>query len=698
MDTCVRAIIFFSLLLHLVPVAAAAGVFDQPELLVNPSPGKACSIQLDGAEKVVDYDVSPAGPEVAALVKSKDRGCSLVFWRIGDQQTSTGWKAPVGFEPSAVAWHPRTHCLFISGAQGSDYHIMRLDKRDKGWVARSIFVSPQELRRLVAGPSPFVVGFEGKQRKDVIAYRLFFGMKNPDGTYRTVSVTEEGKKFYQVIGPAETFTQFNSAEEDPSRIEAPFALPVAFHPAGHQLIWQNGLHHFHCANYGFKQWGNSKPLLNGALKGGSVTPTPNGLALIHWQASSPGIGLVFLSTGKAAQQATDLKFMSTPSSVPDGRGIVGLTKSGQLYTLNYVPIAVPLADVMNAWMFYSGDRDIHLLEKNRGLFRPLDSEQLYQLYESENYYCGGYDRQVPTRPYLVTTDIFWELFAAAYEGLFIVNEREGAIPAFWKFVSAANHYYGKTTGPSHWRPMFKALADLHAGDKTNPETNRIRAADSPAFSETLSREVDYGELKPRGYYTSSLMMQDYFKAFRYLTSVFADTPESEKTAIMDELKQLPIEVKTQALVWVASYQGFVSPSRAPLVWKDGAAVPPPYARHPNLVPVLFPLSWGFDNEVLLSTVYHTDWPPAEQVTGATGDRVIPSGLDLAAALGSRFADSLLEPAYAQYPPLRQVIKNLFHLYDAKGKASQENENLYDRWITALAVQWADNVLPPDRGY
>src|ERR1039458_489958 len=57
---------------------------------------------------------------------------------------------------------------------------------------------------------------------------------------------------------------------------------------------------------------------------------------------------------------------------------------------------------------------------------------------------------------------------------------------------------------------------------------------------------------------------------------------------------------------------------------------------------IFPLSWGFDNEVLLSTVYHSDWPAAEQITGTKGPRALPSGLDLAAALGSGYARSLLK--------------------------------------------------------
>ena len=70
------------------------------------------------------------------------------------------------------------------------------------------------------------------------------------------------------------------------------------------------------------------------------------------------------------------------------------------------------------------------------------------------------------------------------------------------------------------------------------------------------------------------------------------------------------------------------------------------------------MSWGFDNEVLLSTVFHPNWPPAEQITGPEGARVVPSGLDLAAALGSGYARSLLKTDLAEYPPLGPALDAL----------------------------------------
>ena len=665
MDRYFRVIAFCLSLLSSVPVVAGTGTFDLPELQVTPSPAQASSIQLDGVEKVIDYDVSPAGPEVAALVKAKDGDHSLVFWRIGAQETSLGWKPAGDFVPRAIAWHPRAQSLFVMGYQGAQYQIIRLDRTANEWKARTIFTTPTELRRLVSGPSPFIVGRDAERNQIVIAYRLFFGMQNPDGkSFRIVSVTEQGERFYQVIGPAASFTPPRKGELAPSRLEAASALPMTFHPAGKQLVWEDGQHNFNYAVYGDSTWvvpDNPQPFVGEAIKGGTVTYTPNGLVLLHWQLSSPGIGLFSVTSKNEKRQAADMQFTTTPSSVPDGRGIVGLTKSGQLLTLNYVPIKVPLADVVNAWMFCRYDQDVSLLDKNGGLFRTLGDEQLYELYETENY-----DTTNPTRPYLVTTDIFWELFAVAYEGLFIVKEREQAIPAFWTFVSSANEHYKKSADKSPWQPVFETLSDLHAKNWENPESARIRAAQERQYSKTLGLEVDYAELKPRGHYASTVKMQDYFKAFRYLTSVYSETPAPKKAEIMNELTQLPPEVKSAALAWIGAYQGFISSSRAPLIWKGTSEDKPAYARHPSPVPALFPLAWGFDNEVLLSTVYHQDWSPAEQVTGPAGHRLLPSGLDIAAALGSRFADSLLQGEYGKYPPLKQVIKNLANLYEREG--------------------------------
>ncbi len=174
--------------------------------------------------------------------------------------------------------------------------------------------------------------------------------------------------------------------------------------------------------------------------------------------------------------------------------------------------------------------------------------------------------------------------------------------------------------------------------------------------------------------------------FKYLTTVY-DTNQQ----IMEELNQLPRDVQSYASKWIESYMGFISPSRSPLVWKQVKNSPPLYNKNPGTNLSMFPLSWGFDNEVLFSTVYHELLPVELQVQGPGGMRLIPSGLDLAASLGNGLATSILKDDFERYPPLRKVIGNLQDNFTTLARVNSKNSNLYDRWITALAVQWADTV-------
>lgn len=159
-----------------------------------------------------------------------------------------------------------------------------------------------------------------------------------------------------------------------------------------------------------------------------MTATPNGLGVMHWQPAQPGV-TVYVDRGQTAiAQAQTTRFTSMPRLMPDGKGLVGLTQTDDGFALEYVPVNLPLADVVNAWMFVESERDAALFDENSGLFRDLESDQLYQLYEAENYY-PQFPRYA-TRPYFVTTDILWELFASAYQGLFLLYTRQGLIVAF----------------------------------------------------------------------------------------------------------------------------------------------------------------------------------------------------------------------------------------------------------------------------
>jgi hypothetical protein len=665
------------------------GVYDIPELAVIPSPYAIQSFTFSISEKVIDYDVSPAGINVAALVSEPGGKYLIKFWQIGKSNISDSCLLPAGFKAKAIAWHPKANAVIVMGEKQVTHQILRIQKSNKDWNIKSIFSTPNQLRRLVVCPRPFIIDFDPRSRVDYYSYRIFFGMDNGDKSYRIVSITETGTRFYQVIGPKRTISVFNDSYLQPSDMESDWALPIAFHPAGHQLIWEDRNHNFFVADYDYRSWGKSKPVTALINNIGTITPTPNGLGFIHWQKDKPGIGVYLLSTKKEETQLPEYHFTSTPSSVPDGKGIVGLTMSDSKYTLSYVPVEVPLADIENAWMFVKTEEEINLFQKHFGLFRPDQGYQLYELYETENYYCGGYDRNAPTRPYLVTTDIFWELFGAAYEGLFIVKERDEGIPNFWRFINATNEYLKKSNSNSIWLKVIAAIDDYCAINNQNPEAGRIKN-EKDGITEIFNDKYSYSDLKPRGHYTSTPEMRQYFKAFRYFTTIL----KSNQDALM-ELNTLPPEIKVYAEKWIACYSGFIAPSRYPLVLDNIKNTVPSYCQNPGKGTAIFPLSWGFDNEILYSTIFHTDSPTNLQVTGPNGHRMLPSGIDLAAVFGNSLADNLLESDYKEYPPLRKVINNLKDNYRKNAEEPDLNNNLYNQWINAIAVQWADTVNTPN---
>jgi Protein of unknown function (DUF3160) len=668
-------------------------LFSSPELSVASSPGDARQLALAPGERVLDLDVSPAGPNAAILVHSAQGSLYVALWDITTGKRERLWNVPAGLRARSLAWHPKAETLFLLGRQGDESVIIRLDRTQAGWKPKIIFRDQRPLRRLVASPRPFTTSDANSQP----FYRLFFGVERPDRTYLIASVTEQGKNYYELTRTSDTPPPPGvtpSGDYPVHQIVASSALPMAFHPAGHLFLWEDGKRCFQVAHYEISNWDKSAPLLGGKLCGGSVTPTPNGIGLLHWRAGTRGVELYLSGENHPTPQAQDYVFLGTPSSVPDGRGVVGTVRTGESISVEYVPIDVPLSNVRDAWMFLETPNDLALFGKHGGLFRSegKDYQQLYQLYDSEAYECGDYSASTPTRPYFVTTDLFWENFAAAYDGLFILLERRQAIPAFWQFVRGADREFAKTTPNSVWARVFRVLAHVESGAGANdPEARRILGASGTETSSILNHAFDYGELKPRGHYTASDKEERYFKAFRYLTAVARDATWSKQHP-RRELLLLPKPVQDNAREWIHTYLYFFAPSRSPLLWSGMRTSKPAYVRHPLGTPAIFPLSWGFDNETLLSTVFHADWQTKEQIAGPGGLRLMPSGLDVAAALGNPLARTLLADDITKFPPLARTLDDLSVRFKLPG--THPANDLYDRWIEALATYWAADASEP----
>jgi hypothetical protein len=208
------------------------GIFDIPELKIIPSPNSAQHFTFSVSEKVLDYDVSPAGMNVAVLVLDRNGNNYIKFWQNGASGISDSLLLAKGLVARAIVWHPKANALFVMGIKDAKYQILSIKKSNKEWVCKSVFSTTKQLRRLIICPRPFITNTDDKNEKDYYTYRLFFGMDNGDKTYRIVSITEKGNKFYQVVGPAKTFTKAKDEEEEPSKMESGWALPISFHPGG----------------------------------------------------------------------------------------------------------------------------------------------------------------------------------------------------------------------------------------------------------------------------------------------------------------------------------------------------------------------------------------------------------------------------------------------------------------------------------
>jgi hypothetical protein len=659
------------------------GVFDILEIEITPSPDKICEFVFPKKEQVVDYCVSPEGATVAVLTEQQGE-YEMKFWSIETNKILDSCFLPKNFKAETIVWHPMAIALFALGTENASSCIYRIEKTNRDWAFKQIFTSSQNLKNMVVCPQPFITDYDSKIRKERYAYRLFLGMDNGNKTYRIVSVTENGQRFYQVVGPEKTQTKADDldADADPSTMKAAWALPVAFHPAGHQLIWRDQHYNFFVATYDFRWWGESKPIKFPIKNKETVIPTPNGLGMISWQKNTSGIEIYTIPKKSTSRQLSGYRFESAPISVPDGKGIVGKTVKEGVNILHYLPVNMPLHNVLNAWMFINSAEELDIFQKQFGLFRPTNHEQLYELYETENYQW----KSEQTRPYLITTDIFCELFAAAYQGIFIVKERDEAIPNFWQFVNEASNYFKTNQKSSKWNNVFTTLQDLKANRKTNETINIIN--ETNAISEVTQEQYAYSDLKPRGHYTSSSDMQLYFKAFRYFTTILLKDSEA-----LSELENLPQAISQYAINWINSYSEFIAPTRSSLVWKNLKTMIPKYCQYPKKEPAIFPLSWGFDNEILYRTVYHEDWAEDMRIEGINGKRFLPSGLDIAAVLGNGLAENLMVNEYAKYPPLRKMITNLRENFNTHSNTSDFKNNLYNQWINAMAVQWADTVNP-----
>ena len=475
-------------------------------------PTQRLQMELPGGQTLIDYAVSPKGPRVAVLVRERAGGQVLHFWDVTKNVIASSHPLRTEATLNSVLWHPVADDLYFAAAFSNGKHgILRADAAHqwKPWLIHQAALPPE---RMVFAPRPFGVG-----------YRLFFGQNY--GNHRGVeTITENGRMRYKVIGtgdqPARVYQSSNDgsaeaearwAQELPGPIAPPGrgVLPVAFHPAGHLFYLQDTGGCYLTLRYTRSWEDNFAPAFaDQKLCGGELWFLANGMGFLRWSKGQAGVTLHTRDGRVTRTLLPQQRFLSLPIATIDGRGLVAYARDHGKETLYYEPVALPLGDIANAWMFATNDDEEQRIATDGGLFRATTDDQLFYTYDKEFYECGGYLQAIPSRPHLVTTDIFWEVFAAAFEGSFILVERELALPAFWELVQRAHaQLQGNPRDP--WARVFDVMQAVRSGKLREaalaPELAQVLASGGASPSLILPTKeppFDFGNLAPRSHYTA----------------------------------------------------------------------------------------------------------------------------------------------------------------------------------------------------
>lgn len=686
------------------PAAAESGDLPwyraNPEPVVQRTPAREAALALAPGETVRSLAVSRLAP-VAAVALAAGGRTRLALWdlRQPDRLAPLSLPDPEG-GVSAVAFHPTRPLLYASVKVKDQWQLKELDMTTWRWGVSAVARSALPFDDLRVSPLPFGVQEGGP------AHRLYFSVFQPGIGIGTGSVATTGHQYYAFFAarplPVAARSRADQVGKDEERAlpygEAVAARPVSLHPQGTRLVLQDAkgcwVELAHVADnwrpLNDPTWpappsrlrqAFPKALACGAGEGEFL---PNGLGWLHWRPTDPG-GVTLMIGDASARLASDLKFVGAPRLSADGAVLVGVTAAApatgaasapaaapapaaQVLTLRARPVSIALADVVNAGMLVT-DAELRLVARHDGLLTREPYEQMHQFYDVENY--EAHERaDDPAYPYLVTTDLFWELFAAAYENLFTLSEDETAIPAFAEALRGMRGLAAMgalTPGPLTDRILLAdAVMDI---DDHRPEVLAVLA--DPAY-------------QARGSYQRSTQASRYFTAMRMLTFPKPEGGAAESA----QWARLPDTVRAPLRRWIGTYLPFIAGARGETFEPVGATVPG-YAKHPVARKRLFPLSWGLDNEILDRVVLHADRDGRDRV-----ERLSPSGLDVATVLGNPLARSVLAGDFAKVANYQAQIDDLAGLFQAERGSPALNQGLYNAWLQALAVQWAPRAPIP----
>lgn len=488
-----------------------------------------------------------------------------------------------------------------------------------------------------------------------------------------LSTTAAGTRTYEVTTPTGRASELtdealrnppDSWNQPPSVLAATGAVPLGLSPGSGALLWRDAAGGLHERTYAQINWGDDAAV--DAPGTTALTPSPNGWLTLGWSAER---GAWVRAPGDDAPTVVEIPGGAAvrPAWVPTGRGVLAGTREG----LVTAPVVHPLAAVRYLWKAHEDDL-AERMARDGMVLRPTDRTQLYQIYEEGYYEQDG-------RPVFASIDGMLEVLHAGFEAVFVRTERELSLP---RLQAVARALKAASGGSERLAGAADVTLQLSEGRAEHPDAQAAVAARGGS-SAYHAGEIDWGDFKPRGPYAHDPVLQNYFRAFKYLNLLTLD--EAERAALRAD----PAVVEALA-AWNAAQAAFSTGSRQRGLlddtWDRPAWVRPTCVEKPDDRPHRpFPLFWGVDSEILDRTTAHDRLPPECGVA----TRGLPTGLDLLAGLGSPYAVAWSEPDYARWPALKAV-----HATTARELAALDRlEGVVPGWWRIVQTLSTDDAVP-----
>lgn len=416
---------------------------------------------------------------------------------------------------------------------------------------------------------------------------------------------------------------------------------------------------------------------------------------------------------------------------------LNIEAKSQEYTIN-----PDLSNIANLNQFGNlSQKQKELIAKNGFAVAPTNSEQLFYIYEDNTY------KKIPG---FVTSDSVLQL----YHILFDYSLRNVETEYFYNDLAALNNNitgeliraYSEVQNEKVKENIgvmigYFSVCNLCLGQEipqgcpeniaeiAREELSRIEAASAPQASLLLKSGIDYSLFKPRGHYTRSEQLQKFFRAMSWYG--IASMPfykDNKKEKGRDEDSAQRAIIATMALCKLDNTQGVdlweniysttsffvgesddINPYEVSLAVKEAYGGMPSYDEIPERMDEFYDevdkmrsseigMDSGEESAPKMCFMGQRYLPDSFifQKLSDTGERLIPSGVDVFAAFGSERADELLDEIYLKgksvpkYKKVLEGLKKMFKSYDI----SQETHNAYTTWLYTLKSL----TVPFSKGY